>query len=77
MDKNFFCAKKFVGERALFMSHDLDLQNCIFADGESHLKESKNILLNGSYFQWKYPLWYCDSVHGEDCVFFEMARAGI
>ena len=41
MNKKVFCAKKFVGERALFMSHDLNLKNCIFVDGESHLKESK------------------------------------
>ena len=77
MNKKVFCAKKFVGERALFMSHDLNLKNCIFVDGESHLKESKNILLDKVCFQWKYPLWYCDNIHGEDCIFFEMARAGI
>lgn len=71
MNKKVVCAKKFVGERALFMSYDLDLKNCIFVDGELHLKESNNILLNRVCIQWKYPLWYCDNIHNEDCIFLK------
>lgn len=69
--------KRLTGERALFNSSDLNIENCIFADGESPLKESKNIFLDKTYFQWKYPLWYCENIKAQDCVFKDMARAGI
>ena len=38
------------GERALFKSHDLKVEDSIFADGESPLKESDHIDISG-YFQ--------------------------
>jgi hypothetical protein len=65
------------GERALFMSRDLRVVDCTFADGEAPLKESENIELEGSMFKWKYPLWYCKNVTAKDCVWFDMARAGV
>lgn len=65
------------GERALFMSDGLSLRDCIFADGESPLKESRNILLDACSFKWKYPLWYCHNIKMRDCILFETARAGI
>lgn len=69
--------KFLTGERALFMSDDLEIHNTIFADGESPLKESKNIKLYGSMFKWKYPIWYSNHIYMKDCVLFDMARAGI
>lgn len=72
-----YVEQKFVGERALFQSTDLELEYCTFADGESPLKESRNLDIRNSLFQWKYPLWYCKDVMVTDSVFFEMARAGI
>lgn len=65
------------GERALFNSSDLLITDTIFDDGESPLKESKNIELVGSMFRWKYPLWYCSNVKVKDCTWFEMGRAGV
>ena len=65
------------GERALFQGKNLDIYDTIFADGESPLKESRNITLNGSMFKWKYPLWYSKNITVENCTLFEMARAGI
>lgn len=65
------------GERALFQGKNLDIYDTIFADGESPLKESRNITLNGSMFKWKYPLWYSKNITVESCTLFEMARAGI
>ena len=65
------------GERALFRGKDLIIEECIFDDGESPLKESENISISGSLFRWKYPLWYSRNVKVKDCSFFEMARAGI
>lgn len=65
------------GERALFHGKDLAIYDTTFADGESPLKESRNIYLEGSLFQWKYPLWYSRDIRLKDCTLFEMARAGI
>lgn len=65
------------GERALFQGSDLKIYDTTFADGESPLKESRNIELYGSMFKWKYPLWYSRDIQMEDCVLFEMGRAGI
>ena len=67
----------FTGERALFMSRDLHIEASMFADGESPLKESRNIELVNTSFQWKYPLWYCKNIDVRDCSFFNMTRAGI
>ena len=69
--------KTFTGERALFCSDGLDLHGCTFEDGESPLKESKNIKADGCLFKWKYPFWYCENVDVEKSVFFEMSRAGM
>ena len=67
----------FKGERPLFGAKDLYIEDTIFAEGESPLKESSNIELKGSSFQWKYPLWYSKNVTADDCTWFEMARAGV
>ena len=67
----------FTGERALFASSDLDITDAIFRDGESPLKESRNISLSSSRFEWKYPLWYCHNVDAYDTVLRESARSGI
>ena len=40
--------KILIGERALFQKEDLLINECIFEDGESPLKESKNIILNNA-----------------------------
>lgn len=76
-EKKIVKSQLLTGERALFMSRDLKVVDCTFADGESPLKESHNIELEGSMFKWKYPLWYCKNVTAKDCVWFDMARAGV
>ncbi len=65
------------GERPLFMARDLKICDTIFDNGESPLKESRNIELYDSMFKWKYPLWYSRDILAEDCTWFEMARAGV
>ena len=45
------------GERSLFQGKDLRIVDTIFGEGESPLKESRNIELLGSMFRGKYPLW--------------------
>lgn len=65
------------GERALFQAHDLEIYDTTFDNGESPLKESRNIALCGSMFKWKYPLWYAKDVTVKNCTWFEMGRAGV
>ena len=65
------------GERALFFGADLNLKDCVFCDGESPLKHSKNVTLTGCSFRWKYPLWYSENAELNDCDFQETARAGV
>ena len=65
------------GERALFQTRNLEIYDAIFDDGESPLKESRDIRLYGSMFKWKYPLWYSHNIFAGNCTWFEMARAGV
>ena len=67
----------FTGERALFQAEDMKIYDSIFDDGESPLKHSRNIELEGCMFKWKYPLWYSDNIKVRDSSVFEMGRAGI
>lgn len=69
--------QSFKGERALFQSKDLKLIACTFDDGESPLKESRNIELDNSMMRWKYPLWYCRDILVKDSVFNGGSRAGV
>ncbi len=65
------------GERALFAQRELNIYNTTFADGESPLKECRDINLEGCMFKWKYPLWYSENISVKDTAWFEMARAGV
>lgn len=65
------------GERSLFMGSDLYIEDTIFGDGESPLKEARDITLENCSFKWKYPLWYCKNIKVDNSILFEMARAGI
>ena len=67
----------FTGERALFCSTDLKIENATFCDGESPLKESKGLDIRSSTFSWKYPLWYCKDVNVSDTRLDVTARSGI
>ena len=46
---------EFSGERPLFASHDLQLDNVVIHAGESALKECSNIIAIGCRFEGKYP----------------------
>ena len=65
------------GERALFQGQNLRIVDTVFADGESPLKESRDIELLGCMFKWKYPLWYSENITAKNCTWFDMARAGV
>ena len=67
-------------ERALYNSNGLILKNCSFdgkADGESALKESRNIEVYGGYFNLRYPLWHDNGVKIYDSEMTELCRASL
>ena len=76
-DKTRAVQQMYAGERALFGARDMIIEDSVFHDGESPLKESADIVLKNSMFKWKYPLWYSRNITAEGCTWFEMARAGV
>ena len=72
-----FIGGKYVGERALFMLTNAYIEDALFCDGESPLKESLNIDLYKCTFDWKYPLWYAKNINVANCTLNESARSGI
>ena len=72
--------KTFDQERALYNSDGLLLKNCRFdgpADGESALKESRNVELENCFFNLRYPFWHDDGVKITDAKMTELCRAAI
>lgn len=67
----------YTGERPLFNQKELNIDNTIFGNGESPLKECDNIQLKNSTFEWKYPLWYGNNIKAQGCTWASMARAGV
>ncbi len=69
--------KEFGGERPLFASHDLQLENVTIHAGESALKECSNIEATNCRFEGKYPFWHVDGFKVKNCLFTEGARAAL
>ena len=67
----------FEGERALYNIQDTKIESCTFQNGESPLKECKNIEIDSSIFKWKYPLWYSSDIKVNNSVLLDTARSGI
>lgn len=70
----------FDAERALYGSDGVEIKNCRFdgpADGESALKESRNILVSDSYFNLRYPFWHDNNVVIENSEMTPACRAAI
>lgn len=59
--KDKISGKQYSEERALYGLRDTIVKKCVFAgeeDGESALKEAKNIKVNSCVFNLRYPLWH-------------------
>lgn len=67
----------FEGERPLYGSNNLRIENIKFFPGESALKESSNIEAVNSSFMCKYPFWHNKNVLIDNCLFTVYARAAI
>ncbi|MBQ7353226.1 MAG: DUF3737 family protein [Clostridia bacterium] len=67
-------------EREFYESDGLNLISCRFDgenDGESAMKESKNIIAKGCYFNLRYPFWHCNNVELINCELSPLCRAGL
>ena len=67
-------------ERALYALNHTDVENCRFegpADGESALKEARNIRLADCHFSLRYPLWHVRGFNLERVSMDEKARAAM
>lgn len=72
--------KTFDEERALYNLKNTEVKNCTFAgkaDGESVLKETRNIRVKDSKFSLRYPLWHAQKYELINSEFDENTRAPI
>lgn len=72
--------KKFDEERALYGSDGVLLKSCAFdgpADGESALKESKNVEVYDTFCNLRYPFWHDDNLKINSCNMTELCRAAL
>lgn len=72
--------KTFDEERALYGSVDTVIRNCKFdgpADGESAVKECKNVEIEDSYLNLRYPLWHVDGLKISGSELTENCRAAL
>ena len=69
--------QKFGGERPLFASHDLRLENVTITDGESGIKQCQRMEAYGCKFYGKYPWWHVDGAVIDNCYFALGSRSAI
>lgn len=60
---------EFGGERPLFESHGLRLENVVIRAGESALKECSDIEAHNCIFEGNYPFWHVHGFSIENCRF--------
>lgn len=68
---------EFGGERPLFESHDLRLENVIIRAGESAIKECSNIEAVGCRFEGNYPFWHVHGFRIDRCYFDVGGRSAL
>ena len=72
--------QKFDQERAFYAACDLYIRNCAFdgpADGESAVKESRNIRLEHVYCNLRYPFWHDHGLKITDSQLTPLCRAAL
>lgn len=69
--------KEFGGERPLFASHDLHLDNVTILAGESAIKECSNIIATNCRFEGNYPFWHVHGFTIQDCYFAVGGRSAL
>lgn len=72
--------ENFPHERDLYGAENLILKNCSFdgeEDGESALKEAKNVRLENCFMNLRYPLWHDTGVELYGVTMTELCRAAL
>lgn len=72
--------QQFDEERALYNAQHTDVVNCLFAgpaDGESVLKEARDIAVKGCRFSLRYPLWHVHGFVMDNSTMDTLTRAAI
>ena len=67
-------------ERALYGLDGAKVKNCTFAgpaDGESALKECRNIKVENCLFELRYPFWHVDGAEVENATMTSTCRAAL
>jgi hypothetical protein len=67
-------------ERALFGITNAQIINCRFdgpADGESAMKETEDLEIDGCYFNLRYPIWHSKNTTISNCEMTEKCRAAL
>ncbi len=78
--RNEIIGKQFDEERSLYNLKHADVIDCVFAgpaDGESVLKEARDVKLENCSFSLRYPLWHVEKFHMHDSKMDELTRAAI
>ena len=69
--------KEFGGERPLFGTHDLQLENVIIRAGESAIKDCSTIVALNCRFEGNYPFWHVHGFTIQDCYFDVGGRSAL
>ena len=72
--------KTFDEERALYNITGAEVINCTFAgpaDGESALKECRDVVIEGCSFSLRYPLWHAVNFEVKNCTMDNLTRAAL
>ena len=72
--------QQFDEERALYYLQHADVVDCVFAgpaDGESVLKEARDVGVKNCSFSLRYPLWHVQGFKMENSTMDELTRAAI
>ena len=80
MERTILKNRRFDEERALYHLQHGDVEGCDFsgpADGESVLKEARDIRLKDCRFSLRYPLWHVQGFSMDHSVMDEKTRAAI
>ncbi|UKK48634.1 DUF3737 family protein [Prevotella sp. E9-3] len=67
----------FEGERPLFESHNLRLEEVTIGEGESAIKECSNIEAENCHLWGKYPFWHVHGFKINNCQFDAGARSAL